>query len=563
MKKNLITLFLFLFFPFFAFSAQLGDKVNFYIQPNYDLYQREKISASLKLISQKAYFFIDEDWWDFLSETERAEVQKNLNNLGKEFDSKIYPVLTSNFGSEWTPGIDKDEKITVLFHKMKKDTGGYFNSGDEYVKAQNPFSNEREMIYLNSDNLFSPLLKSLLAHEFVHLITFNQKNRAFGTEEEVWLNEARAEYASTLLGYDNEKETNLQRRINQFLKFPNDSLVEWQGKSDDYGVLNLFTQYLVERMGKEILIDSLKRKETGIVSIDNTLKEYGVKETFSQLFEDWAITMIINDCDFSPKYCYKNIILKNIRLLPEIIFLPLSGEVSLSQQKQTQNWAGNWIRFIGGSEDLKVKFNGQGGFFKIPYITQDRVGNFKINYFILDENQKGEILIKNFRKEIVSVTIIPILQAKISDFNNSFYPFNFQAIIIPHQEENSQEIEKLLVQIEQLKNQIAFYQEQINQILKKNQSVISCKKIENNLYYGMRNNLEVRCLQEFLTTQGSEIYPEKLITGNFLALTQKAVIRFQEKHASEILEPLGLKKGTGFVGLLTRNKINQLLQNKL
>lgn len=75
----------------------------------------------------------------------------------------------------------------------------------------------------------------------------------------------------------------------------------------------------------------------------------------------------------------------------------------------------------------------------------------------------------------------------------------------------------------------------------------------------MMNNSEVRCLQEFLKNQGSEIYPEGQITGNFLSLTQAAVIRFQEKYASEILTPLGLPKGTGFVGNLTRIKINQLL----
>ena len=75
----------------------------------------------------------------------------------------------------------------------------------------------------------------------------------------------------------------------------------------------------------------------------------------------------------------------------------------------------------------------------------------------------------------------------------------------------------------------------------------------------MMNNSEVRCLQEFLKSQGPEIYPEGLVTGNFLSLTKAAVIRFQEKYASEILAPWGITQGTGFVGETTRAKINQLL----
>lgn len=110
--------------------------------------------------------------------------------------------------------------------------------------------------------------------------------------------------------------------------------------------------------------------------------------------------------------------------------------------------------------------------------------------------------------------------------------------------------------LSQLQNQLAKLNGENSQ---ENKEDISCQKFEENLFYGISNDSRVYCLQEFLTSEGKEIYPEALVTGNFLKLTKAAVIRFQEKYKEEILAPLGLEKGTGFVGPLTIKKINQLL----
>jgi hypothetical protein len=73
-------------------------------------------------------------------------------------------------------------------------------------------------------------------------------------------------------------------------------------------------------------------------------------------------------------------------------------------------------------------------------------------------------------------------------------------------------------------------------------------KFSHAIKYGDKGE-DVKALQEILIYEGCLAVGYN--TGNFYGYTLKGVKKLQEKYASEILEPLGLSKGTGIVGLST------------
>lgn len=578
MKKYtfFILLIVFLGVGFNADAASIGEKRTFNIDSSYDIIGRKEVTGVLQRVGRKAYFYTDENWWNTLTLTQQAKVRSSLNGLSGEFDNNIYSTLTKIFGSEPRPGIDGDYRITVLIHPMKDNSGGYFNAGNQYSRLENPLSNEKEMLHLNSDYINDYLAKTFLAHEFVHLISFNQKEILRKIEEEVWLNEMRAEYASTLLGYDdNYDRSNLKGRRAIFLKTPSDSIVEWMGETSDYGALNLFTQYIVGHYGVDILSKSLQYNGSGIDSLNYALKSNGFSQDFAQVFTDWTIASLINDCSLSDKYCYKNTNLKNMKVTPSLNFLPLNTKSTLGVSGSTKNWEGNWIKFVGGNGTVKIEFIGNpDNIFKVPYVVRNKDGGYSIGFMELNDDQKGEVLFS----DIESIVIIPSLQTKTIGFISPevSVPFFWSASVI--EDENDQKVvskylDKPVSKMSQneLMGKIAEIQRLLNQLmaqlgsLQNSDQILtvpvrsSCDQLNQTMNVGLKNN-SVRCLQEFLKNQGVEIYPEGLVTGYFGNLTRSAVIRFQEKYTSEVLAPFGISKGTGYVGSKTLEKINQLLK---
>jgi len=533
--KIFVLLSFLVFLPVRGDALSVGESKNFFVEPSYDNYDRSVVEAEVVKITNEMIVYAEKDWWNELNSDNRNKLDERFYNLSVEFERKIYPQVKELFGEIPNHPVDKSGRLSILFHRMPLSAGGYFNSGDQYSVYQFPKSNESNLIYINSLYAEDEFLEGFVAHEFMHLITFGNKERKYQVTEDVWLNEARAEYLPTLLGYENGS-----RRINSFLRLPETSLTNWKGTTGNYGVVNLFVHYLVDHYGIEILSDSLKSKEVGIESINQALIKNGYSESFSDIFTDWTIAVLINDCSFGEKYCYSDI---NLRVAPLTNFLPIQYGSSYSARRSINQWGAVWQRIIGGKGDLLFEFEGDGSSnYRVPYLVcQD--DDCTLDFLNLI-NSRGEVVLKDFGGERSSIIFIPSLHT--DTVKEALFSWKISSDKNLSIDDNNL--------IESLKAQIIILQAEVERL--RGLLLQGEIKIERDLSFGSSGD-DVKSLQEFLKSQ-SGIYPQGLITGYFGSLTRSAVIRFQERYASEILNPLGLVSGTGIVGSMTRSKINQL-----
>ncbi len=384
----------------FAQAIDVGVSQDFYVESQYDLYGRSQISATLQKITNPFYLYVDNNWWNSLSYGQREDINNKFYSLSNEFENKIYSQLKANWGEENRPGIDNDNRVVFLVHPMKTGVGGYFRTKDGYIRSLITDSNQKEMIYFSSDRMEKVPLEHLyyyLTHEFTHLITFNQKDIRYGVSDDTWLNEARAEYTETLLGYNKDfSGSNLEQRVRDFITKPTTDILQWDNDIYDYARVNLFIHYLVDHYGINILKDSLHSPKVGLDSLNYALRKNGYSDTIADIYQNWLITNVVNDCSLGKQYCYLDSHLQNFTILPFTYYLPSSGESSLSVTNSLFPWTASWQRIIGGKNNLKFKIS-------IPEETPIQ----KIPYVVIHADNKKELKFIYFTSESEQVIYVP------------------------------------------------------------------------------------------------------------------------------------------------------------
>ncbi|TMB70644.1 MAG: hypothetical protein E6J43_01455, partial [Chloroflexi bacterium] len=226
------------------------------------------VGATVRYTTDHAYFFVQEG-----IDVSDATMAK----IGSDFETFVYPTVHSRFGSEWTPGVDSDPRITI-FHGNLNGAGGYFSGGDEYPPAVSARSNGREAVFLDGSVLASPgpTYNGLLAHELQHLVHWHADS-----SEDSWVNEGLSQVSAEELGGGHNW-------ISAFLANPDMQLTFWPsyaGAAVHYAAAELFMSYLLDHYGgRQNASALLAQQADSIRGVQAYLAGFGV--SFTDVFAD-------------------------------------------------------------------------------------------------------------------------------------------------------------------------------------------------------------------------------------------------------------------------------------
>lgn len=279
---------------------QLGDKQTFWAT-NMSTNENFQLEASLKYLTDHAYFWVEDG----------VEVnQDRMAALMNVFENQIYPINRAFFGSEWTPGVDEDPHIYIVYARgLGMYTPGYFEIGYEFHPDAFPYSTAHELFTFNADQmrLDDTQTYGVLAHEFQHMIHWN-----LDRNESEWLNEGSSELAIFLNGY------RLGGFDHGFIDDPDLQLTAWSEDANaalpHYGAAFLFMNYFLNRFGEEATRILISHAANGLESIDQTLSEIDARDPLSgklvtadDVFQDWVIANYLNDESVAEgRYYYLN-----------------------------------------------------------------------------------------------------------------------------------------------------------------------------------------------------------------------------------------------------------------
>ncbi|MBI4786644.1 MAG: immune inhibitor A [Chloroflexi bacterium] len=319
-------------------SFRLGDRDNFFVIENAATGKYRTVTATLQVAVPHGYYWVEDGITVDLGQLQQA---------ADFFERTIYPTNRKFFGNEAT-GLDGNDRIHILNTRFQ-DAAGYFSSEDTYPRNLVPFSNERNLIYLNIEAVKpgSEEYSADTAHEFQHLIHSYQAQHKSG-----WIDEGMADLAIKVNGLD------VGGVLRLFARNPDTQLNTWanepQASLAHYAASYLFFNYTAQRFGPDFTRDVIHAPAEGINGVQQVLDQRNLKLSFDDLFADWAVANYLNDPAIeNGRYGYAN------ERGFQVANQPVLSQFPLERSAQMRQYAANYYGLQPApTGDVTVYFTG-------------------------------------------------------------------------------------------------------------------------------------------------------------------------------------------------------------
>lgn len=285
-------------------NREVGEQESFWVS-NTDTAENFFVDTTLAAVTDHVYFWI-ENGVDY---SDRA-----LDRLVTDFEENIYPTNREFFGSEWSPGVDEDPHLYVIYASgIGSGVAGYFSSSHQYHPLIDEYSNAHETFLLSADNvkLSDDYMYGVMAHEFQHMIHWYRDRN-----ETSWLNEGFSELATLLTGHrvvpghDYWYADDPDSQLNDWPNDPNNDFAT----IPHYGSSFLFVTYFLDRFGNEATQALVSSDLNGLASVDAVLEDLGIlnpdtgqQMTADDVYMDWAVTNYLKDeYNVTDRFIYSN-----------------------------------------------------------------------------------------------------------------------------------------------------------------------------------------------------------------------------------------------------------------
>jgi len=242
----------------------------------------------------------------YVAEEDQSVVGRDLlDDVVSTFDDQVYPVSVRSHGL--AEDVDGDGRFSIFISSWLSRLGDGRHAVDGYVRVTDldesypaPFGNRCDMMYLSASLRPGPHLRTVIAHEYTHAVTFTRKylrrKSDFSTpiEEEGWLDEGIAHLVEDVHGFGG---TNLDHRVSAFLSRPE----RYRLVVDDYyaadlfrghgnrGSTYLFLRWCADQHGPDLTSTLMDSPLRGVENL-----EAATGRKFADLYRRWSFDLFMS-----------------------------------------------------------------------------------------------------------------------------------------------------------------------------------------------------------------------------------------------------------------------------